>query len=39
MSRGMDVRNPCTGVEGRITWDKLQRERGGPMWATYGRDD
>ena len=34
--QGMDVRNPRTGVEGRITWDKLQRERGGPMWATYG---
>jgi hypothetical protein len=30
------VRNPGTGVAGRITWDKLQRERGGPMWATYG---
>jgi hypothetical protein len=34
--QGMDVRNPRTGVEGRITLDKLQRERGGPMWATYG---
>jgi hypothetical protein len=34
--QGMHVRNPRTGVEARITWDKLQRERGGPLWATYG---
>ena len=32
---GLVVRNELTGVEGRVPWAKLQRERGGPIGLGY----